>query len=51
MLAAVFDPLHRPGELARQERDQEIFRIDMAFDAEAAADVERDAADAGFRQF
>ena len=51
MLAAILDPLHRPAQFARQERDQQIFRIDMAFDAETAADIERDAADAGLRKF
>src|ERR1700733_5837662 len=51
MLAAILDPLHRPAQFARQERDQEIFRINMAFDAETAADIERDAADAGLRKF
>ena len=50
MLAAVLDPLHRPAERARQERDQQILGIDVALDAETAADVERDAAHAGFRQ-
>ena len=47
MLAAVLDPLHRPSELAGQKRNQQIFRIDMTFDAEAAADVERKATHAG----
>ena len=50
MLAPVLDPLHRPAQSARQEGNQEVFRIDMAFDAEAAADIERDAAHARFRQ-
>ena len=50
MLAPVLDPLHRPAEPARQERDQQVLRIDMPLDAEAAADVERDAAHARFRQ-
>ncbi len=50
MLAAVLDPLHRPAEPARQERDQQIFRIDVALDAETAADIERDAAHARLGQ-
>ena len=45
VLVAVLDPFHRPAEPARQIRDQQIFRIDVALDAKAAADVERDAAD------
>src|SRR5258706_10759106 len=43
MLAAVLDPLHRPPQPARQERNQQVFRIDGPLEAEAAADVERDA--------
>ena len=50
MLAAILDPLHRPSEPARQERDQQVFRIDMPLDAKAAADVERDAAHPRFGQ-
>jgi len=46
MLAPILDPLHRTPEPARQERDQQVFRIDMPLDAEAAADVECDTADA-----
>ncbi len=45
VLVAVLDPFHRPAEPARQIGDQQIFRIDVALDAKAAADVERDAAD------
>ncbi len=43
MLVAVLDPAHRPLHGAREERDEQFLRIDVAFDAEAAADVERDA--------
>ena len=50
MLAAVLDPLHRPAEPARQERDQQVFRINVSLDPEAAADVERDAAHARLRK-
>ena len=45
VLVAVLDPFHRPAEPARQIRDQQIFRIDVALDAKTAANVERDAAD------
>jgi len=48
MFMAVFNPLNRPPELARQERDQQVFRIDMPLDAEAAADVKRDATHTSF---
>src|SRR5204863_1678651 len=41
MFTAVLDPLDWPSELARQKRDQQIFRIDMPLDAKAAADVKR----------
>ena len=50
VLVAVLDPFHRPAEPARQIRDQQIFRIDMALDAKTAADIERDAADFCLRQ-
>ena len=49
VLAAVLDPLHRPPQPARQEWDQQVLRIDVPLEAEAAADVEGDAADARFR--
>ena len=39
MLAAVFDPFHRPPRDPCRERDQKIFRIEFAAHAEAAADV------------
>ena len=45
VLAAVLDPFHRPAELARRERDQEILRIELAAHAEAAADVGLDHGD------
>jgi hypothetical protein len=44
MLAAVFDPLHRPSQPAREEGDQQVFRINMPLEPEAPADVESDAA-------
>ena len=50
MLATVLDPLHRPPQPARQERNQQVLRVDVPLEAEAAADIRRDAADAGFRQ-
>ena len=45
VLAPVLDPAHRPPELAGEECDQQVFGVDMALAAEAAADIERDAAD------
>ena len=39
MLAAVLGPFHRPADVARRERDEEILRIELAARAEAAADV------------
>jgi hypothetical protein len=42
--------LHRSPELTRQERNQQIFRIDVSLDAKAAADVESDATDARLRK-
>ena len=50
VLVPVLDPAHRPLHGAGEKRNQQFFRIDMALDAEAAADVERDAADARLRQ-
>ena len=50
VLAPVLDPSHRPPHRAREERNQQVFRIDVSLDAEAAADVERDAADARLGQ-
>ena len=50
MLAAVFDPLHRPSQPAREEGDQQVFRVNMPLQPEASADVERDAAHARLGQ-
>ena len=50
MLAAILDPLHRPADKARRERNQEILRIEFAAHAEAAADVVLDHADGLLRQ-
>ncbi len=50
MLVAVLDPAHRPADPTGEERDQEILGIDMALDAEAAADVGRDTAHPPLRQ-
>ena len=50
MLAPVLDPAHRPAEPAGEEGDQQVLGIDVAFAAKAAADIERDAAHARFRQ-
>ena len=43
VLAAAFDPAHRAPEPAGEKRDQQVFGVDMALAAKAAADVERDA--------
>ncbi len=50
VLAPVLDPLHRPVDMARGERDQEVFRIELAARAVAAADVVLDHLDGVFRQ-
>ena len=39
MLAAVLDPLDRPAEPKRAERHKHVLGIDLAADAEAAADM------------
>ena len=39
MLAAVLGPFHRPADMTRGERNEEILRIKLAARAEAAADV------------
>ena len=39
MLAAIFDPFNRLSQIYRGERNQKIFRIKLAADAEAAADI------------
>src|SRR6185437_3353252 len=49
MLVAVLNPFDRPADLARQEGDQQIFRIDVTLDAETAADIGRYAAHASLR--
>ena len=50
VLTPVFDPAHRPPKFACEERDQQVFGVDMALAAEATADVERDAANPRLRQ-
>ena len=50
MLATVLDPAHRAAEAVREEGDQEVFGVDMALAAKAAADVKRDAAHLCLRQ-
>ena len=44
MLLPLLDPAHRPPEQAGEKRDQQVFGVDMALAAEAAADIERQAA-------
>src|SRR5215467_5497032 len=51
MLAAVLDPFHRPVESHRRDTDQHIFRIELAADAEASADVGFVYVDRGRRAF
>ena len=42
VLAPRLDPLHRAPEPLRHRGHQDVFRVDVALDAEAAADVGRD---------
>ena len=42
VLASRLDEAHRPTECARQERDQDVLRVDDRLRTEAAADVLRD---------
>src|SRR5258708_36607357 len=50
MLAPVLVTLNRTADKSRRERDQEIFRIEFAAHAEAAADVVFDHADGVVRE-
>src|SRR5262245_19080490 len=50
MLAAVLDPLDRAPQYARKERNQQVLWVDVPLEAEAAADIECDAAYARFRK-
>src|SRR5205085_1354593 len=50
VLAPVLGPFHRPPEAPRGEWNQEIFRIELAAHAEAAADVGLEHVDALFGQ-
>ncbi len=45
MLLPLLDPAHRAPDRAGQERDQQVLGVDVALGAEAAADIERHAAD------
>ena len=49
MLAAILDPFHRTADQPRRERNEKILRIELALDAEAAADVDLDHVDVGSR--
>src|SRR5580692_10480741 len=49
MLVPVFEPFYRSSHLPRQERDQQILGINMSLDAKSAADVQRNATNAGLR--
>ena len=50
VLLPILEPAHRPPEAAGEKRDQHILGIDMALEAEPAADIEGDAAHPRFRQ-
>ncbi len=50
MFAAILDPFDRTIDEAGGERDQEIFRVELAAHAEATADIAFDQVDGGFRQ-
>ena len=50
VFAAILDPFHRTIEVTGGERDQEIFRVELAAHAEATADIAFDEVDGGFRQ-
>src|SRR5258708_19733276 len=50
VLAPVLDPLDRALHPARQERNQQVFRVDVPLEAEAAADIERNTAYARLRE-
>src|SRR4051812_2991562 len=49
MLVPIFNPAYRPANTARQKWDEQIFRIDVTFQAKASANVQREAAHARFR--
>ena len=50
MFPAILDPFHRPADGLGCERNQEILGIELAADAERAADVALDHGDGIFRQ-
>jgi len=50
VLVAVLDPLDRPPVAEREERDQEVFRVELPAHAEPAADVALDEQDLLGRQ-
>ena len=50
MLAPILDPFDRPADKPRGERDQKIFRIELAARAETAADVVFHHADRALRK-
>jgi hypothetical protein len=51
VLAAVFDPFNRLSQIDRGEGNQKIFRIKLAADAEAAADIVLDKVQLVLRHF
>ena len=48
VLAAVFDPFHRPTDMAGCERDEKILRVEFAAHAKTAANVDLDHVDGIF---
>ena len=50
MLATILDPPHRPPQLHREPRDEDLFRVDVRLHPEAAADVGGDHVDIAFEE-
>ena len=48
MFPAILDPFDRPIEARRGKRNQNVLRINVALNAETAADVGQDASDTPF---
>ncbi len=50
VFAPILDPLHRPPDVTRRERDEKILGVELAARPEAAADVILHHRDGVFRQ-
>src|SRR3979411_1591526 len=50
VLATCLDPLYRSSQPARQEWNQQVFGVNVPFEAEAAADIKGHTAHARFRK-